>query len=297
MESGDLGEIGIPCTDTQIHYREGHTANALTTDFNGLAPFNETFPLFNWYVVEADSTRYKTTGIHTVYDAGGPADGTTACGPGNGGPAVRNRPPTHNMSNTYETVPLPADLSVPGAVYCASADCTAEAMSGFREGRGRPSSPPPSTASTGRIDPPWVWAEGWAGLNFGQSNWIDFGKAPYAPAPLLATVPYSIIHPPPAGATTSTKTQVGENGGSTERWVCLTRPFDDASQMIQQPWQPNVPNVTVNLDQEGFAADGVTPTLTLVDMTTTSSWDGWAQGFYPGQHCGLRALALVKSRT
>ena len=56
--------------------------------------------------------------------------------------------------------------------------------------------------------------------------------------------------------------------------------------MIQQPWEPNVPRVTVNLYQEGFAADGVTPTLTLVDTTTTSSWDDWAQGFYPGSTAG-----------
>ncbi len=51
--------------------------------------------------------------------------------------------------------------------------------------------------------------------------------------------------------------------------------------MIQQPWEPNIPDVTVNLYQEGFAADGVTPTLTLVDTTQSSSWDDWAQGFYP----------------
>src|SRR4029077_20491689 len=47
------GEIGIPLIYTMIHYRDGSRANALTTDFNGVAPFNETFPLFNWYVVEA----------------------------------------------------------------------------------------------------------------------------------------------------------------------------------------------------------------------------------------------------
>ena len=51
--------------------------------------------------------------------------------------------------------------------------------------------------------------------------------------------------------------------------------------MIEQPWAPNVPHVKVNLYKEGFAADGVTPTLTMVDTTTTSSWDDWAQGFYP----------------
>ena len=40
-----------------------------------------------------------------------------------------------------------------------------------------------------------------------------------------------------------------------------------------------VPNVTINLYKEGNAADGITPTLTLVDTTKTSSFDDWAQGF------------------
>src|ERR1700758_92128 len=56
--------------------------------------------------------------------------------------------------------------------------------------------------------------------------------------------------------------------------------------MIEQPWAPNVARVTLNLYQEGFAADGVTPTLKLVDTTQTSSWDDWAQGFYPNSTAG-----------
>ena len=55
MESGSPNEIGVPLIYTMIQYRDGHNANALTTDFNGVANFNETFPLFNWYVVEAGS--------------------------------------------------------------------------------------------------------------------------------------------------------------------------------------------------------------------------------------------------
>ena len=285
----ESNEIGIPLIYTMVHYRDGHNANALTTDFNGIASFNETFPLFNWYVVEADTTRYKTTGIHTVYDAGGPADGTTDCGPGNGARPCGSSTAYHNMSNTYESVPLPTDLSVPGAVYCKSADCSAEATS-FAAGTAIPSSGTASTSSTGRIDPPWVWAEGWAGLT-GHSNWIEIGKAPYAgcnPAmPASATNFCATVTSTAPGATTATTTQVGENGGVYGTVVyASTRPFDDASQMIQQPWEPNVPNVTVNLYQEGFAADGVTPTLTMVDTTTTSSWDTWAQGFYPNSTAG-----------
>jgi hypothetical protein len=278
----DPGEIGIPLVYTMVHYRDGSRANVLTTDFNGVANFNETFPLFNWYVVTADSGRYKTTGIHTVYDAGGPADGSTYCGPGNGARACGTSTAYNFLANTYEAVPLPADLSVPGAAYCAKADCTSEAAS-FAAGTAIPSS---STASTGRIDPPWVAAEGWSGET-SQGNWIEFGKAPFASCPPACVAVPNQLSNPTAGGTTASTTQVGENGGihGLVKYAA-TRPFDDASQMIEQPWAPNVPRVTLNLYQEGFAADGVTPTLTLVDTTQTTSWDDWAQGFYPGSTAG-----------
>jgi len=58
-----------------------------------------------------------------------------------------------------------------------------------------------------------------------------------------------------------------------------TRPFDDPALLIHTSWTPDVPGVTINLYKEGTAADNVTPTLTLVDTTKTSSWDDWAQGF------------------
>jgi len=287
----DDGEIGIPLVYTMIHYRDGSRANVLTTDFDGVANFNETFPLFNWYVVTADSGRYKTTGIHTVYDAGGPADGSTYCGNTGGLGRPCGTSTTYNfLANTYEAVPLPADLSVPGAVYCAAADCTGEAA-GFAAGT---STSTHQLNSTGRIDPPWVAAEGWSGET-SQGNWIEFGKAPFAacnPAlPVSATnfcvtVPNPLYNPT-AGGTTPSTIPVGENGGihGLVKYAA-TRPFDDASQMIEQPWAPNVPRVTLNLYQEGFAADGVSPTLKLVDTTQSSSWDDWAQGFYPNSTAG-----------
>src|ERR1700676_100238 len=49
--------------------------------------------------------------------------------------------------------------------------------------------------------------------------------------------------------------------------------------LVQTQWEPLVPHVTINLYQGGFASDGVTPTLTLVDTTQTTSFDDWAQGF------------------
>src|SRR5256885_6103455 len=69
------------------------------------------------------------------------------------------------MANTAEQVPLPAALRVPGARYCASADCpTGDAVA--------------TGGSTGRVDPPWVLSEGWQGFS-GQNSFIEFGKRPF----------------------------------------------------------------------------------------------------------------------
>jgi hypothetical protein len=252
-ESGvyTASDQGLAFDQVSVRYRDGSMSNNLTTDFTGTANFNEEFPLFNWYTIETDTTRYKYTGIHTVYDSGGPADGTTSCGqtsPGYplcGTAATGGTDPYNFLANTAEQNPLPADLSVPGAVYCATADCAgASVLNGPK-----PSGP---GVSTGRIDPPWLGVEGWQGYS-GQNNFVEFGKAPYS---------------------------AGENGGIKGHVVyASTRPFDDPQMLVQTQWEPLVPHVTVNLYQEGFAADGVTPTLTLVDSTQTSSWDDWAQGF------------------
>jgi hypothetical protein len=257
-------EDGIPFLNTTVRYRDGSLANNLQTDFTGTANFNETFPLFNWYVVETDVTRYKNTGTHVVYDSGGPADGTPACG-------VSGYPPCGTstigkfLANTAEVVSLPSDLRVPGSVYCAGADCIGKSVM-----NGPTSSDPPSvctpsvsgpagfsyscstTLSTGRIDNPWFGGtEGWQGFS-GQNNFLEFGKAPYIP---------------------------GENGGIHGHVIyASTRPFDDPQMLVQTQWEPLVPNVTINLYQEGVAPDG-SQTLTLVDTTQTSSWDAFAQGF------------------
>ncbi|RDK02899.1 choice-of-anchor Q domain-containing protein [Paraburkholderia lacunae] len=228
-------EPGLTLVPTNIRFRDGSYSNFNNTDLNGYAGFNEVFPLFNWYVAEADTTRFKQTGVHVVYDAGGPPDGT----PGGGSSNIAS-----NFANTLESVPLPPNLRVPGAAYCQDADCTQKGV-----------------GSTGRIDPPWVTTEGWQGFS-GQSSFIEFGKKPFAS---------------------------NENGGiKGEVIYASTRPFDDPALLIHTSWTPDVPNVTVNLYQEGTAADG-TQSLTLVDTTKTSSWDDWAQGFrsdgMPNMNC------------
>jgi hypothetical protein len=249
----DPGEDGLALVSTNNRFRDGSYSNFNNTDLMGNAGFNEIFPLFSWYVIEADTTRYKTTGVHVVYDAGGPADGSSTCG-ASGAPPCGTSGIGSMLANTAEVIPVPTPLRVPGAYYCATADCTSAPPVGARPGG--------PGGSTGRVDPPSSFgSEGWQGFS-GQNSIIEFGKKPFA---------------------------VGETGGiHGEVIYASTRPFDDPSLLIHTSWTPDVPGVTVNLYKEGTAPDG-SVSLTLVDTTKTSSWDDWAQGFrsdgVPNMNC------------
>jgi hypothetical protein len=262
----DNNEQGLTLVATNIRFRDGSFSNFNNTDLMGSAGFNEVFPLFSWYVIETDSTRYKNTGVHVVYDSGGPADGTNCY---NAKPPLAPCGNSMNyqfMANTYEANPVPAALHVPGALYCDVADCT-----GTNSSTAMPK-------TTGRIDPPWVASEGWQGFS-GQNSFLDFGKKPYCAG--TGTAPGQCGGTAPANAV--------ENGGIHGHVVyASTRPFDDPQLLLQLSWEPLVPHVTINLYQESTAPDG-SQSLTLVDTTQTSSWDDWAQGFrsdgVPNMNC------------
>jgi hypothetical protein len=233
----DQGEPGLVQIPSRVRMRNGKFNNTLFTDVDGNAHFDETFPLFNWYVAESDTTRFKATGVHVVNDAGGQLDGPAPKGNSNQGPYQA-------ILNSTETFPLPSNLRTPGAVYCGKADCSDVNLATTPAGGG-------PGGSTGRIDPGTVLAEGWQG-GLSQIDIVEWGKQPYA---------------------------TGENGGVRGHVVYnSTRPFDDPSILFQNLWEPLVPNVRVNLYQENTAPDGTT-SLKLIDTTTTSSWDAWAQGF------------------
>jgi hypothetical protein len=254
---GNDTEQGLALVSTNIRYRDGSFSNFNSTDLNGYAGFNEVFPIFNWYTVETSSTRFKNTGVHVVNDAGGPADSSDPCGV-NGFPACGNSSLLPNLANTTEKFSLPADLRIPGSVYCLASDCTgANIVTGVgnapvsctTDANGHQIC---SGVSTGRIDPPTASSYGWQSF-MGQNQYLEFGKKPFA---------------------------TGENGGIQGHVVyASTRPFDDPQLLLQNSWEPLVPHVTINLYQEGTAADGITQTLKLVDTTTTTSWDDWMQGF------------------
>ncbi|HEV7611739.1 MAG TPA: choice-of-anchor D domain-containing protein [Steroidobacteraceae bacterium] len=240
--NGNDKELGATLVPIKVRYRDGSIGFANTTDLNGYATYNEVFPFMNWLVVEPDTTRYKQTGQHVVYDAGGPDDCTASA------PACSNT--AAHLASTTEYNSLPPALQVPGAVYCPDADCSLAADSIKNSPYYNGTLKPAPSVSSGRIDPPWK-TEAWQGL-LGQHSFIDFGMKPFLP---------------------------GETGGIQGLVVySSTRPFDDPGLLIQLTWEPAVPNVRVNLYKEDVATDG-TKTLTLVDTTLTSSWDAWSQGF------------------
>jgi hypothetical protein len=237
------GLIQVP---TRIRQRNGKFVNTLFSDVGGVSRFDETFPLFAWYTVESDTTRFRATGVHVVNDAGGQLDGPTPVG--NGNVAATN--PYQGVLNSNESFSLPPVLRTPGAVYCLAGDPLCASTNFGNNPNGNGASAPTTGLSTGRIDPSPVEVEGWQG-GVGEFEMLDWGKIPYV---------------------------AGENGGIRGHVAnSTTRPFDDPRMLFQNLWMPLVPNVTVNLYREGTAADGTT-SLTLVDTTRTTSWDSWAQG-------------------
>ena len=67
---------GVGQVPTTIRFRDGSFSNKLVTDSGGNATFDELFPLFNWYVLESDTTRFKGSAVHVVVDGGGQPDQT-----------------------------------------------------------------------------------------------------------------------------------------------------------------------------------------------------------------------------
>jgi Bacterial Ig domain len=78
MDPDEQGIANVPLT---VRFRDGSISNRTLTDSSGNGTLPELFPLFNWYVAEADTTRFKQTGVHIIVDSGGKPD-TTGDGAG-----------------------------------------------------------------------------------------------------------------------------------------------------------------------------------------------------------------------
>lgn len=80
----DTGEpnIGAESGPVNIRWRDGTIYQTFPTDFDGLAPFDEHFPWFNWMVAEVGFTNLKATGATVIVDAGGPVNNDASIFPG-----------------------------------------------------------------------------------------------------------------------------------------------------------------------------------------------------------------------
>ena len=228
--------------------------------------------MFAWYTVETDVTRYKNTGTHVVYDAGGPADGTLStcggtvsgtgfppCGPLNTPGDHRQIDPGQHRGSRFRSR---TNLRYPGAVYCATADCTGKSI------QNGPTSSDASeqfqlldsdlgtgascTAAVARV------------LLFPQAASIRPGLVSRAGRVSRARTTSS------SSARRPYFTRVRTAGIHGHVIYASTRPFDDPMMLVQTQWEPLVPNVTINLYQEGFAIDTATgkPGSTLPTLKT-----------------------------
>lgn len=146
----DSGEPGISQIPMTIRFRDGSISNLLTTDSDGSANFDQLFPLFNWYVTESDTTRFKGSKVAVAADNGGPVscDSNTAQNTSQPGtnPAFCNGP----YKDVYNGILNPQDPT-----------------SANLDGGVGP-----------RLDDGSVLYEGVQGF-ISQTNVIDWGKIPY----------------------------------------------------------------------------------------------------------------------
>ncbi len=143
----DAGETGIANVLMTNRYRDGGISNQTLTDSSGNGLLAELFPLFNWYVSEADTTRFKQTGVNVIVDAGGPVD-TTGAGAG-------------LWSSRYQATPANPTGCDPtaGALPKLGAPCTA-------------------ANTTSVVYLPGAYAYGNQGF-ISERNTINWGRVPY----------------------------------------------------------------------------------------------------------------------
>jgi uncharacterized repeat protein (TIGR01451 family) len=99
----DGNEPGISNLTMTTRYRDGGISNVTATDSTGNAILAELFPLFNWYVTEADTTRFKQSGVNVIVDGGGKPD--------TGGDGAGLYSSTYATGGTTNRVEIPGALS------------------------------------------------------------------------------------------------------------------------------------------------------------------------------------------
>lgn len=76
LDDGKGHLSGLANQNLVVRYRNGSISNQTLTDVTGNGILVELFPLFNWYVTESDTLRYKQKAVRIAVDGGGDVDKT-----------------------------------------------------------------------------------------------------------------------------------------------------------------------------------------------------------------------------
>lgn len=214
--------LGAESGPVNTRWRDGTVYQSFPTDFDGLAPFDEAFPWFNWMVAEVGFTNKKATGATVIVDAGG------------------------DVSNNPYLTSTPFALA-PGVGERSNGTLFSEMMPQAQTGL-------PDCATAGPLDECTV--DGWSRTErgpvlleafqgfLGQTNWILFGKSDYIANDFSSFPP----------------TYVGENGGiAGVVFNTVTRAENDPQEAVGEGWEPGVPRVQVNLYADGDIDSPVLP--------------------------------------
>ena len=143
---GPVGPEGGPVA---LRWRNGTVYQAFGTDGDGLAPFDEIFPFFNWLVAEVGFGNKKATGATFWVDAGGAPD------PGFADVAIAPQPQTCSPDDVVNDVD----------------GCAAAGLDGDRTN-------PNTGDASARTETGPVLTQGFQGFA-GQTSIMEFGKAEY----------------------------------------------------------------------------------------------------------------------
>jgi large repetitive protein len=234
----DANEPGMSDQALNIRFRDGSIYQSLSTAENGFKAFNEVFPFFAWMVAEVDYTRFHSTGLTVVVDAGGDASAAGS-----------------NAYNWQAQAGLPAGLIPPEVLNPQPQPDNGNAP--FRNESG--------------AETPFLLLEGFQSF-IGQSTVMLWGKAPYEKAGSFTedvnVAPFDDFPGPgdvDANGDGFFNTDRSNGGIAGIVHYGITRAENDPRWAAAENWEPGVSDVRVQLWDENRTH--------LLNEVTTDNWN------------------------
>jgi hypothetical protein len=232
------GEPGIADQALNIRFRDGSIYQSLSSGENGFKAFYEVFPFFAWMVAEVDYTRFHSTGVTVVVDAGGDS-----------------RAGASNAYNWQQQAGLPSGLIPPEVL-----NPQLQPENGNK----------PFRTESG-AETPFLLLEGFQGF-IGQSTVMLWGKAPYAkPGSKGEDINVAPFDEFPVGGDVDAN---GDGKFNTDHYnggiagiihYGITRAENDPRWAAAENWEPGVSDVRVQLWDENRTH--------LLNEVTTDNWN------------------------